>query len=159
MRQQLGRFLGPLSKYVSSVRSVAQIIYQEPRHVPKLLLNSGLAPHTQSQPDVYPFAPYLSKRFRCTHVIVVGPEMAFISWIRRASIVWIIQLLSFIRWTMGSKRAWITKPTSGISTLRIYRIQTKERPGRIVGNQSRRLHRQDMMSYSMTAGYIPSSFC
>jgi len=68
--------LGPISKYVSSARSLAQIIYQNPRHVPKLLLNSRFAPDTQSQPDVYPFAAYLGERFGCTHAIVVGRPTA-----------------------------------------------------------------------------------
>ncbi len=76
VRNYLRHVLGPLSKPISRARSITQIISQNPRHVLKLLINSSLAPHNQSQPDVYPFAAYLGERFGCTHVVAIGQPSA-----------------------------------------------------------------------------------
>jgi len=76
MRQYFGQFLGPISKHVSSARSAAQLISRNPRQGLKLLFNCRSAPHTQSQPDVYPFAAYLGERFGSTHVIAIGRPTA-----------------------------------------------------------------------------------
>ena len=76
MKQYFVRFLGPISKYISSARSAAQVISRNPRHGLKLLLNSRSEPRIQSQPDVYPFAAYLGERFGCTHVITIGRPTA-----------------------------------------------------------------------------------
>lgn len=76
MRQYPGRFLGPISKHISSARSAAQVISRNPRHGVKLLFNCRSEPRIQFQPDVYPFAAYLAERFGCTHVIVTGKPTA-----------------------------------------------------------------------------------
>jgi len=76
LRQSLGQLLRPIRKHVSTARHATQIISRDPRHGPKLWLNSRSGPRSQSQPDVYPFAAYLGERFDCTHVIVVGRPAA-----------------------------------------------------------------------------------
>lgn len=76
MKQYFVRFLGPISKYVSSARSTARVIARNPRQVLKLSWNSRSEPRVQSQPDVYPFAAYLGERFGCTHVITIGRPTA-----------------------------------------------------------------------------------
>jgi hypothetical protein len=76
VRRYLRQFLRPISKPVSSVRNAAQIMSRNPYHGLRLLLNSRSAPQFQSQPDVYPFAAYLGKRFECTHVIAIGRPTA-----------------------------------------------------------------------------------
>jgi hypothetical protein len=72
LRQSLGKFLGPIRNHISTARHAAQIISRDPRHGPKLLLNSWSGACCQSQPDVYPFAAYLGERFECTHATVIG---------------------------------------------------------------------------------------
>ena len=72
LRTALRQFLGSVSSLLSRALKTTETISQNPRHVLKLLLNSRLAPPTQLQPDVYPFAAYLAERFGCTHVIAIG---------------------------------------------------------------------------------------
>ena len=72
LRTALRQFSGPVSSLLSRALKTTETISQNPRHVLKLLLNSRLAPPTQLQPDVYPFAAYLAERFGCTHLIAIG---------------------------------------------------------------------------------------
>src|SRR6185503_13436023 len=72
LRTTLRQFLGPVSSLHSRALKTTETISQDPRHVLKLLLKSRLAPPTELQPDVYPFAAYLAERFGCTHVIAIG---------------------------------------------------------------------------------------
>src|SRR6185503_9754878 len=76
LRTTLRKSLGPVSSPLSRALKTSETIAQNPRHVLKLLLNSRLAPATQSQPDVFPFAAFLGERFGCTHVIAIGQPSA-----------------------------------------------------------------------------------
>lgn len=73
-RQYSGRFLGPISKYLSSFHKAAEVISQNQGL--KLLLHSGLTRGTHAHPDVHPFAAYLGQLFECPHVITIGSPTA-----------------------------------------------------------------------------------
>jgi hypothetical protein len=76
MSLHLGRFLGPVPRYIKRARAVVEIISRNPRDGWRLLLASRLEPRYQTQPDVYPFAAYLAERFDCRHAVVIGKPSA-----------------------------------------------------------------------------------
>ena len=76
MRQRFARFIDPVARRTSGVRSAARFISRSPRHGVKLLFNCRSEPRLQFQPDVYPFAAYLGERFGCTHAIAIGSPTA-----------------------------------------------------------------------------------